>query len=428
MNDNLAHIPDAASPHTPASAAPVLTEEGLIYDWNRVKKAQFAPGRPVLLFDESLRDGIQSPSVVDPPLSAKLRYLHLLESLGVQYIDIGLPGAGLRAYGDVLALAQEIVASGMKLRPAAAARTVAADILPIIRASEEAGIPIEIMTFLGSSPIRALAESWDEDHLALLTANAIDLGVKAGLPVTYVTEDTVRSKPSTLERLFKTAIDHGAAGLCLCDTVGHATEDGTRALVEFTLELIQRMGTRTRVDWHGHNDRGLSLANALAAYEAGADRIHGTMLGIGERVGNTALDQLLVNLKLLGKWEHDLTHLLLASELISSGCEVPVPINYPVVGRDAFRTATGVHAAAVIKASKKGDTWLADRIYSGVPAGIFGLKQLIEIGPMSGLSNVHFYLEQHQIPPRSGLAEAILAKAKSTSKLLTHDEVLEVVG
>lgn len=404
-----------------------LSDEALIYDWNKTPSAPVSHRQP-LLFDESLRDGIQSPSVVDPPLDVKLKFVNLLDSLGVQYIDIGLPGAGPRAYNDVVAISKEIVARGLKIRPAAAARTVAADIQPIINASQEAGIPIEIMTFIGSSPIRALAESWSDDLLAERTAAAVALGTNAGLPVTYVTEDTIRSRPETLERLFKTAIDNGAIGLCLCDTVGHATEDGTRALVEFTLELIASMGTQTRVDWHGHNDRGLALPNALAAYQAGAHRIHGTILGVGERVGNTALDQLLVNFKLLGLWEHDLQHLLQTCLLLSGGTEVSIPINYPVVGRDAFRTATGVHAAAVIKAAKKGDTWLADRIYSGVPAAMFGLEQKIEIGPMSGLSNVHFYLQQHQIPARDGLAEAILGAAKQTSRLLSHEDILEIAG
>lgn len=373
-----------------------LSDEALIYDWNKTPSAPVSHRQP-LLFDESLRDGIQSPSVVDPPLDVKLKFVNLLDSLGVQYIDIGLPGAGPRAYNDVVAISKEIVARGLKIRPAAAARTVAADIQPIINASQEAGIPIEIMTFIGSSPIRALAESWSDDLLAERTAAAVALGTNAGLPVTYVTEDTIRSRPETLERLFKTAIDNGAIGLCLCDTVGHATEDGTRALVEFTLELIASMGTQTRVDWHGHNDRGLALPNALAAYQAGAHRIHGTILGVGERVGNTALDQLLVNFKLLGLWEHDLQHLLQTCLLLSGGTEVSIPINYPVVGRDAFRTATGVHAAAVIKAAKKGDTWLADRIYWGSLPPCLGWNRRLRLGrcpvyPMftSTCSNIRF--------------------------------------
>jgi 2-isopropylmalate synthase len=403
-----------------------LSPDDVIYDWNRAGAKAGTPA-PVLLFDESLRDGIQSPSVVDPPIDAKIRFLHLLDSLGVQYSDIGLPGAGPRAFNDVVRLAREIDEAGLKIRPACAARTVEADIRPIVEASQKTGMAIEVMTFIGSSPIRALAEDWDEDLLARRSAAAVDFAVKAGLPVTYVTEDTVRSRPSTLEKLFKAAIDHGAQGLCLCDTVGHATEEGVRALVGFTRELIDTLGTKTRIDWHGHNDRGLALSNALIALEAGADRIHGTILGIGERVGNTSLDLLLVNLKLMGRWEPDLSHMLELCRLTSESCEVPISINYPVVGRDAFRTGTGVHAAAVIKAARKGQTWLADRIYSGVPAGMFGLEQEIEIGHMSGLSNVTWWLERHRVAPREGLAEAILSRAKATNRLLTTDEILEVV-
>lgn len=398
----------------------------LIYDWNHHVTAQDTSRLPEL-FDESLRDGIQSPSVVDPPLDLKIRHLHLLDQLGVQAIDIGLPGAGPRAYADVKALAQEIVDKRLSLKPACAGRTIEADILPIIRVSQEVGIPIEVYCFLGSSPIRALAESWDESLLEKRTAESVALARRNGLPVTFVTEDTIRSKPTTLERLFKAAIQEGVTGLCLCDTVGHATEEGTRALIQWTKALIQKSGAEVRLDWHGHNDRGLSLANALAAFQAGADRIHGTLLGIGERVGNTALDQLLVNFKLMQLWPHDLTALREATSVISSGTEVPIPINYPVLGKDAFRTATGVHAAAVIKAARKGDSFLADRIYSGVPAGSFGLEQIIEIGHMSGLSNVLWYLEHHGIEASQGLAEQILASAKQQNRLLSHQEVLSLV-
>jgi 2-isopropylmalate synthase len=182
------------------------------------------------------------------------------------------------------------------------------------------------------------------------------------------------------------------------------------------------------VDWHGHSDRGLGVANSLAAFEAGADQAHGTALGLGERVGNTPMDQLLVNLKLLGAIDRDLSRLKEYCEAVSEAAGVPIPPNYPVVGADAFRTATGVHAAAVIKAFRKQDVELANQVYSGVPSHWFGMEQKIEIGPMSGKSNVLFWLEKRGIAPSDELVERIFDRAKRADRVLTDAEILEICG
>ena len=401
----------------------------LIYDWNEVGR-RHPPFGPVEFFDETLRDGLQNPSVKDPSIAEKLELIHLMESLGIHAADIGLPGSSKRAFEDVLRMCQEIVSSGMKLRPACAGRTVAADILPMVEISQKAGVPVEVYTFIGSSPIRLFAESWDVETLLKHSADAIDVAVKNNLPVAYVTEDTIRSRPEVLAALFKNAIDHGASRLVLCDTVGHATPDGTRNLIRFTQNLLKAYGAHhVKLDFHNHNDRGLGLVNALTAVEEGIDRVHGTALGIGERVGNTAMELILLNLKLAGALEnHDMTNLIRYCELTSKAVGMPVPVNYPLVGADAFRTSTGVHAAAIIKAQNKGDDELADRIYSGVPAGMFGRGQTIEIGPMSGASNVVFWLKGHGIESDPGLVQSILLKAKEGGRVLAPDEVLAAVS
>ncbi len=404
------------------------TNDELIYDWNEVDR-RHPPFGPVEFFDETLRDGLQNPSVQDPTIEQKLELLHLMESLGIHAADIGLPGSTKRAFDDVLRMCQEIVSTKMKLRPACAGRTVAADILPMVDISQKAGIPVEVYTFIGSSPIRLFAESWDVATLLKHSADAIDVAVKNGLPVAYVTEDTTRSRPEVLAALFKNAIDHGAERLVLCDTVGHATPDGTRNLIRFTQNLLKGYGaTHVKLDYHNHNDRGLGLVNALTAVEEGIDRVHGAALGIGERVGNTAMEFILLNLKLAGALEHqDLTDLIRYCELTAKAVGLPVPVNYPLVGADAFRTSTGVHAAAIIKAQNKGDAWLADRIYSGVPAGMFGRGQSIEIGPMSGASNVHHWLKTHKVEPDAGMVQAILQHAKNAGHVLDTAAVLAVV-
>lgn len=401
--------------------------DAIIYDWDNTD------GKPALRFpdihDETLRDGMQSPSVTDPDIERKFEIARGIAKLGIYSISIGLPGAGPRAVADGTALAELVRDEKLPLALGAACRTHPNDIQPIIDISQKTGMPIEIMAFLGSSPIRMIAEKWDEARLEKLTRDAVRMGVQAGLPTSFVTEDTVRSSPETLRRLFTAAVEEGADRLILCDTVGSAAPWGVARLIRWTSDLLTEMGVRdrVRVDFHGHNDRAMALANTLAAIEAGADRVHGTMLGVGERIGNTSTDQLLVNLKLHGVDMPDLSELAHVIELVSDGGDWPIPWNYPVFGRDAFRTATGVHAAAVIKALKMGDVDLADRIYSGVPASWFGRKQEIGVGPMSGASNVRWWLHERGLPEDDAIVDAIFSKAKQAKESLTDAEILAIV-
>jgi 2-isopropylmalate synthase len=403
-------------------------EEDLIYDWNKVAPTGRVFPQAIEILDETLRDGLQNPSVVDPKVDDKLRIIEEAAKVGIHYVTLGMPGSSQRSFDDCLALCRAVEQSKLKIGLACAGRTVDSDIAPIIELSQRCGLPIWICAFVGSSPIRALAEEWDLAQLKRYTAEAMDLGVRAGLPVTFVTEDTTRSRPEVLAELFSLAIDHGASRLCLCDTVGHATPDGVRALIQFTQAHVAGMGADVGIDWHGHNDRGLALINALCALECGADRIHGTALGIGERVGNTPMELLLLNLRLSGLLEElDLTHLPSYCRAVSEALGWPIPINYPSIGRDAFRTATGVHAAAIVKAQGKGAAWLADRIYSGVPAGMVGRAQEILIGYMSGASNVAYWLRSRGFEPSEALVKAILAKAKASHQILSDSEVLSVI-
>jgi isopropylmalate/homocitrate/citramalate synthase len=401
----------------------------LIHDWNTYTGAEIPATHHVALNDETLRDGLQNPSVRDPSIAEKIEILLLMESLGIDTVNIGLPGAGPRAYADTEALAREIVTSRMKIRPNCAARTLKNDIQPIIEISEKVGRPIEAATFLGSSPIRRLVEDWTVDHLQRTTEDAVKFATSAGLPVMYVTEDTIRTDPATVITLYSTAIRAGARAVVLCDTVGHATPRGAHNLVNFVIEeVVKPSGEEIRVDWHGHNDRGLAIANSLAAIAAGADQVHAAALALGERVGNTPMELMLVNLRLLGLIEQDLSKLKQYSEAVSKATHTPIPPNYPVVGRDAFRTATGVHAAAIVKAYKKGDQELANSIYSGVPSHLFGLEQIIEIGPLSGRSNVLYWLEKRNVPATDELVDRIFAAAKQAERIMTEVEIQTIIA
>jgi len=405
-------------------------ENAFVFDWNEVNRKGRLTPKNVTFFDETLRDGLQNPSVKDPSIGEKLEILHLMNDLGIHEADLGLPGSSKRAFDDVLRLCEEVRDCRMKIRVACAGRTVTSDITPMIEIAQKSGVPVEVYAFIGSSPIRQYVEEWDLPLIAKRSAEAVDVAVKAGLSVAYVTEDTTRSRPEVLTTLFKAAIDHGASRLCLSDTVGHATPDGVRNLIQFTKSVVAGTGVKNiGLDWHGHNDRGLALENALWALEFGADRVHATALGIGERVGNAQMELILLNMKLLGQLEdQDLSKLLEYCETVAKAVGWTVPLNYPLVGRDAFRTATGVHAAAIIKAMPKGDTWLADRIYSGVPAGMFGRRQEICIGFMSGASNVNYWLNERGIASDELLVREILQVAKGQSSIMTDEEVLAVVA
>jgi len=399
----------------------------LIFDWNRLQGFQFRHKSGLELDDETLRDGLQSPSVQDPPLSQKLQLLHLMEDLGIAAADVGLPGAGSHASEHIEALVREILECKMRIRPNCAVRTVISDIEGLLRICERVGKPIEACTFVGSSPIRQIVEDWSLSHLLDLTEKAVSFAVGHGLPVMYVTEDSTRAHPDTLRQLYTTAIRAGAERICVCDTVGHATPIGVRNLLHHIQALVAEVNPQVKIDWHGHSDRGLGIPNTMMAIAGGVDRVHACALGIGERCGNTPMDLLMVNLKLEGIFEGSLEKLSDYVHLASEATGTPIPRNYPVFGEDAFRTATGVHAAAIIKALRKGERALADRVYSGVPASMVGEKQKVEVGYMSGASNVTYWLESrgHAAPP--DLVQRILQAAKESPQVLREDELENLV-
>jgi 2-isopropylmalate synthase len=380
-----------------------------------------------MLDDETLRDGLQSPSVRTPGIDEKIEILHHMNALGIDTADIGLPGAGAHVVRDVERLARAIGEGKLSIRANCAARTVVADIKPIVDIVQRTGVPIECGAFIGSSPIRQYAEGWTIDYLQKCTDEAVSFAVKQGLDVMYVTEDTTRADPQSLRLLFTTAVRAGAKRLCVADTVGHSTPNGARAVVAFVKSLIAELGADVGIDWHGHRDRGFGVASSLAALEAGATRLHGAALGIGERCGNTPIDLLLVNLVMMGYRDHDLSGLPAYCEAVARVCDVRIAPNYPVIGADAFRTATGVHAAAVVKAFRKGDRALMDAVYAAVPASLVGRQQTIEVGPMSGRSNVIFWLESRGLPASDEIVDRVFAAAKSSNRTLTQDQVQAIV-
>ncbi|HZD24480.1 MAG TPA: LeuA family protein [Acidimicrobiia bacterium] len=406
--------------------APAQPEE-LLYDWNLVG-APIRPTRPIEIDDETLRDGLQSPSVRTPSVEEKIEILHAIADIGVRFADLGYPGAGERSLNDVVGLAAEIGREGLPIEANCAGRTVPADIRPIAEAQQRSGVPIEASIYLGSSPIRQYVEGWDLDFLVRTTHEAVTLAKSLNLEVMFVTEDTTRAEPADLARIYNTAIEAGARRICFSDTVGHATPWGVQSLISFGRELVDRQGEDVKIDYHGHRDRGLDVVNSITALASGADRVHGCALGIGERIGNTSMEVLLINLRLLGWVDNDLSGLSAYCEAVSRATRVAIPRDCPGIGNDAFETSTGVHAAAVLKALQKGDTWLANRVYSGVPADMVGREQVITVGPMSGQANATAWLTQRELPVDPDTVERILAVAKDSDRVLTDEEIFTLVA
>ncbi len=412
-----------------------MDERSLIYDWNTVEyelnrnPANHPHG--VWFDDETLRDGLQSPSARNPTIDEKIELLTFMENLGIQKVDLGLPGAGPYHLEHIDAMMSHITENDFKIRPGAAVRTLMNDIEPLVELQAKHGTPIQASAFLGTSPIRQYTEGWTIEKLLSTMEKAVSFAVDNDVQVMFVTEDTTRSKPEDIKAIYQRAMEMGVRRLCICDTCGHVTPNGVKKLLQFIdEEVIKDAGykrSEIEVNWHGHQDRGLGVANNIAAVEAGADVIHGTALGVGERAGNAPLDQTLVNLKLLGVIDNDLTQLDAYMKKANEYIEVPLPRNYPVFGMDAFETGTGVHASAVIKAMRKGDNWLADRVYSGVPAGDFGLKQVIRIGHMAGRSNIIWWLEQNGYETSDDLVAHVFEVAKSQRRNMEDKEVKNVV-
>jgi isopropylmalate/homocitrate/citramalate synthase len=412
-----------------------MSNNDLIFDWNTIEyDLQRNPSNhphDVWFDDETLRDGLQSPSARNPSIDQKIELLTYMEKLGIQKVDLGLPGAGPFHREHINAMLSHIKEESFNIRPGAAVRTLMSDIEPLVEMQSQHEMQIQASAFLGTSPIRQYTEGWTMEKLVTTMEKAVSYAVENDVPVMFVTEDTTRSKPEDVKMIYQRAMELGVRRICVCDTCGHVTPNGVKKLLNFIdEEVIKDAGFQRRdieVNWHGHQDRGLGVANNIAAVEAGADVIHGTALGVGERAGNAPLDQTLVNLKLMGVIDNDLSLLDEYVRKANQYIEVPLPRNYPVFGDDAFETGTGVHASAVIKAMKKGDNWLADRVYSGVPAGDFGLKQIIRIGHMSGRSNIIWWLEQNGIDADENLVEYLFEVAKQQKRNMLDSEIFDAI-
>ncbi len=398
-----------------------------IMDWNGANPPQ-APQGTVLVHDETLRDGLQSPSVTQPTLESKLELLHLMQRIGVESVDLGMPVSSPAAKAHVHRLAEEIAVGRLPLAASCAARTTCEDIAAVADIAQATGLPMSVMAFVGISPIRMFAEQWSVASVIAGMHKALAFAQREGIGVCMVTEDTTRSRLDVALEVYGAALEAGAERICICDTVGYATPWGAASVVsQLRIGLADRGFPSVGIDWHGHNDRGLATANALAAAAAGADRLHGTALGIGERTGNASTEQLMTNLCDIGWRTNDLTMLPQYCQFAAQACGIVMAGNQPIVGSDAFRTATGVHAAAIRKAERLGGRWVAERVYAGIPASAVGREQLIEVGPGSGRANIMNWLDTHGIAAHQPLVREMQDAVAGTDHVLTDQQLRAIV-
>ena len=405
--------------------------ERLLFDWSRAgARDAAAPGGA--FFDETLRDGIQAPHVSIPALDEKLELIDHMVQCGIRYADAGFPGGGPAAAGDCLAIARHVATQDYPLALACAGRTHPADVRAICDIAQRAGVPVDAYTFIGISPIRLYVEEWTVGSVVADIRGAVAEARRDGVIFVLVLEDAVRCTPAILNRVYDVALELGITRVTLCDTVGAASPAGTEALVTWSARYFDAREHPVALEWHGHNDRGLALANSLAALAAGCARVHGTVLGVGERAGNASIDQLIVNRELGQPGDYDMKALSEYCEYASGVLGVPIPGNYPAMGRDVFKTSAGVHAAAILKAHRRRDTFVKDSVYAGVPASLLGREQEILIDPASGASNVRYWLAVNGGDPGEAVVQAViqdvLDTAKRAGRPLTDEEIRQIVA
>ncbi|MEJ8660439.1 MULTISPECIES: LeuA family protein [Streptomyces] len=403
------------------------------FNWNAIGVAAqqpvSAPPYSGTFFDETLRDGLQAPNIRNPSLEQKLRLVDHMVRSGVTSADLGFPGSDPAALRTCVDIAQHIVRSGHPLSQGYAGRTHPSDINAICEIAQQVGVAVDAYIFIGVSPIRQYVEDWDVQLIQRHIRESVVECRRGGAEFVLVLEDAVRCTPEVLGQVYDVAIDTGVRRVTLCDTVGAALPSGVESLIQWSHQYFQDRGHQVAFEWHGHNDRGLALANSLTALAHGCERVHGTILGIGERAGNASLDQLMVNSHLDEHGRYDLKALREYSDYAASVLGVEVPQNYPALGRDVFKTSAGVHASAILKAHEKGNLLVKDTVYSSVPASCLGREQEVLIDEASGANNVKYWLTLHGYDSaNTTLIKNVLAKAKSSRGPLTDEQIRQIIA
>ncbi|MBV9058475.1 MAG: cupin-like domain-containing protein [Pseudonocardiales bacterium] len=406
-------------------------ESDVWFTWNNMRVEEEVGPVPAagIFFDETLRDGLQAPYVGTPNLEQKLRIIDHMAQCGIRSADLGFPGSGPVAAAECTRIARYTAEQGYPLAPGYAGRMHPSDINAICDIAQTVGVAVDAYVFIGVSPIRQYVEDWNIEFIVDAVRKSAEDCAREDVGFVLVLEDAVRCTPEMLGCVFDVAFEVGVERVTLCDTVGAASPEGTASLLLWSKRYFAERGHHVDFEWHGHNDRGLALINSLTALGMGCSRVHGTILGIGERAGNASLDQLMLNSHLDGQAVFDLKALREYCEYTSAVLEVPIPSNYPGMGRDVFKTSAGVHAAAILKAHKKGNVLMKDTVYSSVPASVLGREQEVLIDAASGASNVRYWLTVHGYETADpDVIKDVLDRAKSSNRPLTDELIRQIIA
>lgn len=392
----------------------------ILFTWNERRLPEQVA---VEIEDDTLRDGLQASFIRKPTVEEKAELIELSAEIGARHVVLGFPASSPAEFSDSRRLLSVIADCRLPMTPWFLGRALRADMEPILRLRDIFGGDVGAAFFIGTSPMRRYVEQWDFGLMVKRITDTMEYLQQAGLPFSFSIEDASRTPPAEVETMVEAAVRYSAFSIALCDTVGESTPEGVRRLVEFTKAITKRHGSGLKILWHGHNDRGLALANSIAAIEAGADIIGGAFLGIGERTGNTALEQVIMYLHQNKVGTFDVKGLIPYVRKLAMATDFPVPVNAPLVGPQAFATCTGTHSAAVLKAAELG-TDFEDYVFSSIPASELGAMQDIGVGPTSGMANARYVLEKGNMASSEEIASELLAFAKRQQRLLHEDEIV----
>ena len=402
----------------------MLTAGEILFTWNERPRGI----RPQIeIEDDTLRDGLQASFIRKPTIDEKAELIRLSAGIGARHVVLAFPASSPAEFADSQRLLSVIKDHDVPMTPWFLGRAVTEDMEPILRLRDSYGGNVGAAFFIGTSPIRRHVEKWDFGGILERIATTMDYLRRAGLPCSFSVEDASRTPPDEIEQMVELAVRYSAYSIAVCDTVGESTPHGVRLLIGFIKSIISKHSSDLKILWHGHNDRGLALANSIAAIEAGADIIGGAFLGIGERTGNTALEQVIMYLHQTRTGTFDLKGLIPYARKLAAATEFQIPVNAPVVGPQAFATCTGTHAAAVLKAAELG-TDFEDYVFSSIPASELGAMQDIGVGPTSGMANARYVLERGNMPSSAELAAELLAYAKRQRRPLQQDDIVAWYG
>ncbi|HHY00957.1 MAG TPA: 2-isopropylmalate synthase [Methanothermobacter sp.] len=342
---------------------------------DEIKKEMKIPEK-VRIFDTTLRDGEQTPGVAITP-DEKIRIAKRLDRLGVDVIEVGFPAASL---GERKA-AQQIKNLGLNTQVCGLARVLREDVDAALDSDVD-----YIHTFIGTSPLhRKYKLKMNQDEILQKSVETVEYIKDHGIIAEFSAEDATRTELEFLQKIYSTVEEAGVDIINVPDTVGVMVPGSMHKLITDIKKIV-----KIPISVHCHDDFGLAVANSLSAVEAGAQQVHATINGLGERAGNTSLEEVVMALMInYGIKTNINTELLVGtSELVSRITGVKMPPNKAIVGDNAFAHEAGIHVHGVLQ---KAET------YEPLKPEMVGHTRRIIMGKHTGTRAIRSKLDDYGI-------------------------------